>query len=165
MGEGQTLKRAPAREPDLHSGRPAAAHGKFTAGALDLGSSYGEEVAEDPSSAEKHMRVRQGMEEDDDYGSSDELDEEGELEEGELNSAQKRRLKRDLLMMGYDEDEDFEEVVAAQQHKQPAGMLQGNINELGNVLASQLTEEEQFAMSKKLFAQMRQELMGVPPPT
>jgi len=30
------------------------------------------------------------------------------LEEGEINSAQKQKLKRDLLMMGYgDEEEDF----------------------------------------------------------
>ena len=36
------------------------------------------------------------------------------MEGGELNSAQKRRLKRDLLMMGYDDDEDFEEVAAIQ---------------------------------------------------
>ena len=30
------------------------------------------------------------------------------MEEGEINSAQKQKLKRDLLMMGYgDEEEDF----------------------------------------------------------
>lgn len=108
VGGGKTLKRAPAKEPDLHSKRPNANQEKFATGALDLGSSYGEEVADDPSSAEKERaaRNRQGL---DEYGSSDELDEEGEMEEGELNSAQKRRLKRDLLMMGYDEDEDYEE--------------------------------------------------------
>lgn len=84
IGGGKTLKRAPANQPNLHGGRPTAAHGKFQAQDLDLGSSYGEEVAEDPSSAEK---VRAGYSEEDKYGSSDDLDDEGELEENELNSA------------------------------------------------------------------------------
>ena len=50
--------------------------------------------------------------EDDEYGSSeDDLEEQALLEEGELNEAQKRRLKADLMLIGYDEDEDFEEAL------------------------------------------------------
>ena len=40
---------------------------------------------------------------DDEYG---EDDDDSSLDEGELNSAQKIRLKNDLLRMGYDEDEE-----------------------------------------------------------
>ena len=61
--------------------------------------------------------MRAGYSDDDKYGSSDDLDEEGELEENELNSAQKRRLKRDLMMMGYDEDEDYEEIGGQEKTK------------------------------------------------
>jgi len=119
---GKTLKRAPANEADF---RPGAARGKF----LDLGSSYGEEEG---SSGEKKNKSEE-------YGSSDEMDDEGALEEGELNSAQKLRLKRDLLMMGYDDDEDYEE--------------KSEVANLGKAIAGSLSQEEQFAMNKKLFAQ------------
>ena len=76
------MKRAPARESDLN--RPKNPnHG----GALDLGSSYGDEVADydEPSSTEKARKVN-GEEEE--YGSSeDDLEDEALLEEGELNEA------------------------------------------------------------------------------
>ena len=37
---------------------------------------------------------------------NDNYDDDSSLEEGELNSAQKQKLKNDLLRMGYDEDEE-----------------------------------------------------------
>jgi len=47
------------------------------------------------------------------YGSSEDIEDFSEddelLKEGELNEAQKRRLKADLMLIGYDEGEDFEE--------------------------------------------------------
>lgn len=59
------MKRAPARESDLN--RPKNPN---HAGALDLGSSYGDEVAEydEPSSNEK---VRKSCADEDEYGSSE----------------------------------------------------------------------------------------------
>lgn len=73
------MKRAPARESDLN--RPQNPN---HAGALDLGSSYGDEVAEDPSSAEKARNING---DEDEYGSSEDLEDEALLEEGELNEA------------------------------------------------------------------------------
>lgn len=75
------MKRAPAPKTDLHAKDKTA-----TAG-VDLGSSYGDEVENDPSSAEKARRMADG-EDEDEYGSSDEdIDDEAQLEEGELNEA------------------------------------------------------------------------------
>lgn len=44
----------------------------------------------------------------DDYGSYG--DDSGENSEGELDSSQKQKLRRDLAMMGYDDDEEFDEI-------------------------------------------------------
>lgn len=102
------LKRAPARESDqIRKKQPA------NVGALDLGSSYGEEVAED----QEHVERRQLADDldNEEYGSSEDIEDFPEdeelLKEGELNEAQKRRLKADLMLIGYDEDEDFEEAL------------------------------------------------------
>jgi hypothetical protein len=47
----------------------------------------------------------------DDYASYGDEDSDDQLgSEGELNSDQKQKLRRDLAMMGYDEDDDFDEI-------------------------------------------------------
>ena len=46
----------------------------------------------------------------DDYGSYGEDSDEQMGSEGELNSSQKQKLRRDLAMMGYDEDDEFDEI-------------------------------------------------------
>lgn len=60
-----------------------------------------------------HPKQNQNFD-DESYGEDDQS---SEPEEGELDSAQKQKLKRDLLMMGYEEDEDFGEDISDQQIK------------------------------------------------
>lgn len=75
------------------------------------------------------------------------------------------------MLMGYDEDEDFEEVLEAQERIQKMGGMPrdaqaiaarlaaaaqgrpGNNEELDAALTATMSEEEQFAISKKMFAQ------------
>jgi hypothetical protein len=45
-----------------------------------------------------------------DYSSYGDADSDQLGSEGELNSSQKQKLRRDLAMMGYDEDDDFDEI-------------------------------------------------------
>lgn len=58
--------------------------------------------------------------------------------EGELNSDQKQRLRRDLMMMGYDEDEDFEEMQGANAHLIAGGF---DLTEEGLRKGKNLTQE------------------------
>lgn len=44
-------------------------------------------------------------------------DDDSSLEEGELTEAQKKRLKSDLLMMGFDDDEDMEDAALIANHR------------------------------------------------
>lgn len=71
------------------------------------------------------------MQEDSDF-------EEGEMVEGKLNSAQKKRLKHDLMAMGYeDEEDDLEDSPSSPE------------------------QQQDFDAQKKLFAaQMRAEILG-----
>ena len=66
---------------------------------------------------QEHVERRQLADDldNEEYGSSEDIEDFPEdeelLKEGELNEAQKRRLKADLMLIGYDEDEDFEEAL------------------------------------------------------
>lgn len=64
-----------------------------------------------------HPNQQYAQQLDDSYDEEDQSSSGRELEEGELNSAQKQKLKRDLLMMGYDEDEEFGDDINEQQLK------------------------------------------------
>ena len=68
--------------------------------------------------AQQNFHPKQNHQEFDDDSYGEEEQSSGHSEEGELNSAQKQKLKRDLLMMGYDEDEEFGDEVNDQQIKQ-----------------------------------------------
>ena len=60
-----------------------------------------------------HQKVQQKQDfEDDSYGEEDQSC--SSDEQGELDSAQKQNLKRDLLMMGYDDDDEFPDEVHGQ---------------------------------------------------
>jgi len=48
-----------------------------------------------------------------DYSYDDEESDDHLYSEGELNSDQKQKLRRDLAMMGFEEDDDFEEIQEA----------------------------------------------------
>ena len=46
-----------------------------------------------------------------------EEDDDSSLEEGELTEAQKKRLKSDLLMMGFDDEEDMDDAALIANHR------------------------------------------------
>jgi hypothetical protein len=73
---------------------------QFIKGSLDLDDSYDDEKSMEVPFTTDNAAIKR------EYEDSDFEGEEGELVEGQLNSDQKKRLKHDLMAMGYEEEED-----------------------------------------------------------
>ena len=73
---------------------------QFIKGSLDLDDSYDDEDDVIERVKEKAINGKSFPEYEDSDG------EEGELVEGRLNSDQKKQLRKDLMAMGYEEEED-----------------------------------------------------------
>ena len=88
--------RIPVVDDLAYGGQP---HTGYNVGVIDY-SSPDEQHGDEDDLAHVVKKGKKGAAVEDDYSGD------SSLEEGELNSAQKQRLKNDLLRMGYDEDEE-----------------------------------------------------------